>query len=393
MKESFIEDCQTIIQCPSESGHEKEVALFVKNVMEKLSYDKVWIDDVGNVLGVIKGDGPARIMLQGHLDTVSPGNPDDWKFDPHGGVIESGRIYGRGTSDMKCALMAMIYAASDLIPFKKDLCGDIIVAGVVCEEEFEGIAQGIILDRFTPDLVVIGEASNLALKIGQRGRAEVIVEAIGKSAHSSNPAAGVNAVKKITPLISEIQAMDLPEDEFLGPAIIEITDIHSEPYPGASVIPNSCRATFDRRLLPGETESSVLEPVKQIIDRMSDADPDFSARASIAEAKQVCYTGNTIEAKRFFPAWRFSEDTGFVKQALSALEKAGLEPKISYYRFCTDGSQSAGLRNIPTLGFGPSRESLAHVVNEYVEIDQLRAARIGYKAITESSLHSSSPLR
>ena len=387
MNASFIEDCQKMVQCPSESGHESAAAQQAKTVMERLGYDRVWIDEVGNVAGLIKGNGPGSILLEGHLDTVGIGNRSDWRFDPYAAIIDAGRIHGRGTSDMKCALMAMIYGAADLIPQKQDLAGDILVAGVVCEEEFEGVAQGVLLDQIKPpDLVVIGEASELTVKIGQRGRAEIVVVTHGKSAHSSNPGAGINAVKKMNRLLSEMENLDLPQDEFLGSAIIEVTDIHSEPYPGSSVIPSMCRATFDRRLLPGETEDSVLDPIRKIVQRLGDADPDFSADVSLAQASQVCYTGKTIETKRFFPAWRFNADETFVQQALSAVEQAGLVPKISYYSFCTNASQCAGLRGIPTIGFGPSRENLAHVLDEYVEIDQLEKARKGYTAIAANAL-------
>ena len=74
MNQEFISDCQRAVQIPSESGHEEAVASFIKSVMEKLEYDKVWIDEVGNVLGLIKGNGPATIMLEGHMDTVGIGS-------------------------------------------------------------------------------------------------------------------------------------------------------------------------------------------------------------------------------------------------------------------------------------------------------------------------------
>ncbi len=305
MNDIFIEDCRQMIQCPSESGHEKAAADLAKTVMERLGYDRVWIDRVGNVLGLIKGKGPGTILLEGHLDTVGIGNRDDWRFDPHGAIIDNGRIYGRGTSDMKCALMAMIYGAADLIPRKDDLCGDIVVAGVVCEEEFEGVAQGVILDQIKPDLVIIGEASELAVKIGQRGRAEVVVVTHGKSAHSSNPSAGINAVKKMTRLLLEIEALTLPSDIFLGSAIIEVTDIHSEPYPGSSVIPSLCRASLDRRLLPGETEASILNPIREIIQRLKSKDPDFSAEVFLARPNR-----SATPVKPFKPN-AFSRPGGF----------------------------------------------------------------------------------
>lgn len=386
MDSIFINDCQTVIQHPSESGQEENAARFVKGVMEKLGYDEVWIDKLGNVLGRIKGNGSSVILFDGHIDTVGVNDADAWKYDPFKGEIDQGRIYGRGTSDMKCALMAMVYGAADLIPEKDKLNGDIVVAGIVCEEEFEGVAQSHVLDEIKPDLVIIGEASELNLKIGQRGRAEVVVVTHGRSAHSSNPQAGINAVKKMNRLLREIESMTLDTDDFLGPAIIEVTDIISEPYPGASVIPLKCRATLDRRTLPGETKETVLSPIRKIIKRLGENDPDFSAEVCLARAKQVCYTGTPIDAERFFPAWQFQVDETFIQQSLAALNSAGLSPEISHYSFCTNGSQSAGFRGIPTLGFGPSRENLAHVANEYVEIDQLEKARAGYKALAAGAL-------
>jgi putative selenium metabolism hydrolase len=382
----FIKDCQEVIRIPSESGQEEAVAGFFKARMESLGYDRAWIDEKGNVLGLIEGNTNRTIMLEGHMDTVGVSDPKAWTVDPFGGIVDNGRIYGRGTSDMKCALMGMVYGAADLIAQKKLLGGRVLVAGTVCEEEFEGVAQGHILDQITPDLVIIGEASELMVKIGQRGRAEVVIETHGKSAHSSNPSAGINAIKKMTQLLSAIDFMALAEDDLLGPAIIEVTDIRSEPYPGASVIPSYCRATLDRRTLPGETEEMVLASIQKIIDDLAVRDPEFSGQVYLAQATQRCYTGNLIEAKRFFPAWRFEAETPFVQNALSALEIAGISTGISFYSFCTNGSQSAGFRGIPTLGFGPSRENLAHVADEYVEIDQLEKARIGYRVIAANAL-------
>jgi putative selenium metabolism hydrolase len=386
MTTQFIDDCRELVKRPSLSGQEKEAALYIKTVMDRLGYDKTWIDDFGSTIGVIEGNGPANVMLQGHMDTVGIVDRDKWQFDPYSATIADGRIYGRGTSDMKCALMAMIHGAADLIPRKNELSGNIVVAGIVCEEEFEGVAQGHVLDQIDAGLVVIGEASELALNIGQRGRAEIVLVTHGKSAHSSNPAAGINAVKKMCCLLTELETLELPRDDFLGDAIMELTDIHSEPYPGASVIPARCRATLDRRLLPGETEDSILAPIRSVISRIAAEDSDFSAEAFLAEAEQVCYTGNSMAAKRFFPAWRFSREESFVKKATAALSEAGLPVKISHYSFCTDGSQSAGMRQIPTIGFGPSRENLAHVMNEYVEIEQLEKARKGYAAIVAKML-------
>jgi len=381
MKENLVQHCSEIVRIPSESGREKDAALFVKTVMESLGFDRVWIDRLGSVIGVVDGSGPMTVMMEGHLDTVGVPEPDAWSVPPFGGEVRCERLYGRGTSDMKSALMAMVYAAADFIPRKSELNGSIVVAGVVCEEIFEGVAQGEVLDQVQPDLVIIGEASELDLCIGQRGRAEIQVTVYGKSAHSARPEAGINAVKNMCRLIERIDTLVLPYDKFLGPAIQELTDVISSPYPGASVIPEKCTATYDRRLLPGETEDSVLAPIRDIIDDLRQTDPEFRADARIVEADLVCYTGETISARRFFPAWHFPENAYFVEAASRGLKTGGFDSRFSHYSFCTDGSQSAGVRGIPTVGFGPSRENLAHVVDEYIEIDQLLKAYHGYIAM------------
>jgi acetylornithine deacetylase/succinyl-diaminopimelate desuccinylase-like protein len=182
MTDRFIEDCRQPIQQVSESGHEGAANRHLRSVMDRLGFDRTWIDGLGNAIGVIEGKGEAAVMLQGHMDTVGIVGPDQWRFDPHGGAIDQGRIYGRGTSDMKCALMAMACGAADLIPRKNELAGSIVVAGVVCEEEFEGVAQGHVLDQVGADMVLVTH---------------------GRSAHSSNPAAGINAVKKMCRLLGE----------------------------------------------------------------------------------------------------------------------------------------------------------------------------------------------
>ena len=376
--ETITTYCQKFIKIPGETGLEKDAADFLKNIMEELDFDEVSVDDWGNVIGTIEGNGSQNILLEGHLDTVGIGDPALWSVEPYAGVIRDGRLYGRGASDMRTALMTMVLAAAALIPERDSLKGNISVAGIVCEETFEGVAFGKVLDVVQPDLVILGEASELHLNIGQRGRAEIQVITFGKSAHSANPDAGINAVKQMMQLCPQIDKLSLGHDELLGPAILELTDIRSEPYPGKSVIPEKCIVTYDRRLLPGETEESVLQPIQDIIARLQEQDPAFKAEAKIVEAEERCYTDAIISGKRFFPAWKFPPDASFIQTAQQALKQSGLSGELSHYAFCTDGSQSAGIRGIPTLGFGPSRENLAHVVDEYVELEQLVQAYHGY---------------
>ena len=387
-KKSVLKLCQDLIRIKSYSGEEEKVVEILKETFVKMGYDDVFVDTYGNIIGHIKGNRPGKkILFDGHMDTVPVPDPSKWSQNPFAADIVDGKIYGRGTSDMKGALCAMVcagaYFAEDT---GKDFPGDIYVAGVVHEECFEGIAARKVSARVKPDYVVIGEASECNLKRGQRGRAEIVVETYGKPAHSANPQNGINAVYKMAKLIERIRDIDMTHDEFLGDGILELTDIKSTPYPGASVVPDYCRATYDRRLLVGETKENVLMPILNIIKAMEKEDPEFKANAYYAKGQEKCHTGETIEGERFFPGWVYDEDDEYVQKTYKGLKDIGLDPIITHYSFCTNGSHYAGEAGIKTIGFGPSKENLAHTIDEYIEVDQLLKVTQGYYAISKSVL-------
>ncbi len=382
-KEYLVAMLQEMIRRPSLSGQEKNVADYVEAQMKSLGFHEVERDHYGNVCGVIRlGGGGKRILLEGHMDQVDVSEPSKWTQDPFGAEIVGGKMYGRATSDMKGNLAASIMAAALLKENPKDLQGEIVVAASVHEECFEGVASQAIGERWKPDCVVIGEASSLNIKRGQRGRAEVVLETFGKPSHSSNPSVGLNAVKTMVPLLALLEERFEPQKHpVLGEGILELTDIISTPYPGASVVPEGCRVTFDRRLLVGETKENVLTQIQTIIDEAKTRDSRLEAQVSLAVGKDHCYTGEPIEAVRYAPGWLFPEDHWFVQAALEGLHSLGQKPELSHYAFCTNGSYYAGQAQIPTIGYGGSHEHLAHVIDEYIEIDQLIGACEGYQAI------------
>ena len=382
-KQLVIALCQELIQRQSYSGDENGVVERMKQAFEALKFDEVFIDGYGSILGRIKGNRPGKaLLLDGHIDIVPVPDESKWTHKPFSGEVVDGKIYGRGASDMKGAVSAMIAAAAFFAAdTRRDFAGEIYVSGVVFEECFEGVAARKISERVKPDYVVIGESSELNLKRGQRGRAEIVVETFGKPAHSANPRAGVNAVYKMAELIGEIGKLKAPVHEILGEGILELTDIKSSPYPGASVVPDYCRATYDRRLLVGETKASVLLPLLELIGEMKRKDAQFEANAHFASDVQKCYTGEEIRGERFVPGWVMDQDDEFVQVALAGLRSAGLDAEIAQYSFCTNGSHYAGEAGIKTIGFGPSRENLAHTIDEYIEIDQLLKAVDGYYGI------------
>lgn len=391
-QEDLIALCQELIRQKSYSGAEDKVVRCMEEHFKKLGFDDYFVDEYGNIIGHIKGKKPGKsLLLDGHIDTVPVVDEKKWQHDPFGAEIIDGKIYGRGASDMKGAVSAMIMAAAFFAEdTERDFSGDIYVSGVVHEECFEGIAARMISQAIKPDYVIIGEASELNLKRGQRGRAEIVMETFGKPAHSANPEKGVNAVYKMAKLIERVNQLETTLHPVLGKGILELTDIKSAPYPGASVVPEYCRATYDRRLLVGETKESVLEPIQALIRAMEAEDLHFKATASYAVGTEQCHTGATIEGERFFPGWLYDEEDEFVQGALQGLKDAGLHPEVTQYSFCTNGSHYAGELGIKTIGFGPSKENLAHTIDEYIEIDQLVKGAQGIYGILKSVLKAES---
>ena len=112
----------------------------------------------------------------------------------------------------------------------------------------------------------------------------------------------------------------------------------------------------------------------------------MNVKVAFSEGTEKCYTGNSISAERYFPAWILEEDDQVVQTALKALCGVNIKPSVSHYSFCTNGSYYAGEAGIKTIGFGPSAENLAHTADEYIEIGQLLSACRGYYSIAEKLL-------
>ena len=383
-----VELCRKLIMKQSYSGQEDGVAGALEEALKELGFDSVNVDKYGNVIGCIKGKRPGKkLLFDGHIDTVPVTDETEWKYPPFAAEIHDGKIYGRGTSDMKGAVAAFVSAAANFAQdTDRDFAGELYVAGVVHEECFEGVAAREISKAVCPDYVVIGEASTLNLKVGQRGRGEIVVETFGKPCHSANPEKGINAVYKMAKVIEAIRTLEPSHHPVLGDGILELTDIKSAPYPGASVVPEYCRATYDRRLLVGETKESVLEPLQKLMDQLMAEDPQLKVKVSYAVGEEQCYTGNKIQGERFFPGWLYDENEAFVQDVKKELEDMGYTPSITQYNFCTNGSHYAGEAGIKTFGLGPSQENLAHTVNEYIEIDQLTKVTDCYYGVMKALL-------
>jgi putative selenium metabolism hydrolase len=379
-KNELIEFARRLIRQPSPSCEEGPLTQIVLDEMKRLGFDRVWADENGSAVGLIEGAHPGPTLLfDAHTDTVGIAPGSVWTREPFGAEIADACLYGRGAADMKGALAAMLHAAGSVD--KSKLAGRVVLSASVMEEVYEGGALKTVMDAVKPDFVVIGEASELNLVRGGRGRAEIHLETIGRPSHSSSPHLGVNAIHLMMKVIAAVDKIEMGEHPLLGPGILALTDIISEPYPAYSVIPAICKATYDRRLLPGETVEEVLGAITSLPELK-----DINFNAKIAAGVHRAYTGKVLSCHKFFPAWELDENHPFVQNALRGLRASGLDPDMRAYRFCTNAAYSIGEAGVPTIGFGPGAEGDAHVVDEKIRLEDLEKAALGYKGIIEAVL-------
>ncbi len=370
----LIDFHRQLVRLPSLSGQEGGVAEAVLRKMRSLDFDQVWQDELGNVIGVKRGAHPgARLLFDAHMDVVPVTTPEAWSCDPFGAELRDGRIYGRGACDTKASLAAMVVGLGRLP--RDAFRGEVALVASVGEEILEGAGLAAALDALRPDGVVIGEPSDCQLGIGQRGRARLLFKAAGRAAHSSSPDQSQNAVYIAAELIQRVRVLPLPEDAVLGRGLIAPIQIISQPYPSTSTQPYLCEITCDRRLVRGETAESVLTEYRAGLSDLSDWSLEL-----VTEGYTTC-TCVELRQPDFHPAWAMEADSDWVRKAAGALEEAGIPAQFFHAPYCTNGSASAGERGIPTLIFGPGSIEQAHVVDEFVAVDELERGLRGYQAL------------
>jgi len=314
---------------------------------------------------------------------VGVGDASTWKHDPFGAEIEEGVLYGRGAADMKGALAAMVYGAKALLDQDVPLHGELYLVGAVQEEPCEGLGMQILIEEedLIPDYVLLGEATNLQVCRGQRGRMEIKVVVRGRSCHASLPHLGNNAIYTAARLIFGVEMLNtqLAEDRFLGPGTLAVT--HIENTAGSrNGVPDSCTFYIDRRLTLGETEAKAMAEIQGVLLR-----EEADATISVPEYTSTSYTGYQARAKAYYPAWALDRAHPLVQRVCRAIRaELGYRPNIGKWAFSTDGVYTAGMAGIPTVGFGPGEERYAHVADERIRIEAvLRAARAYARIATE----------
>ena len=363
-RDQVIDLCRALVRARSLAGREAEAAAVAARWMQHLGYDEVFVDEYGSVVGRIHGSGAGpRLHFDGHLDNVPATSLEHWTHDPFAAELADGKIWGRGATDMKGPLAAMICAAA--FAARDVLRGTITVSASVAEEELEGPALNAILRHQPADMVIIGESTLLHAGIGQKGRAGIRVTTHGRPAHSSVPHMGDNAVYRMVEAIQRLRQVVPPEDELLGSGVMELVEIVSAPYPGTSIIPDRCTVRWDRRLIRGETRESVLGGVRAALAGVEHVDVAY------LDVAVPCYTGATLRSDDFHPAWDVPATSPLAQAALHGIAAAGLAARTCSIAYCTNGSGSAGDLGIPSIVIGPGDPAQFHVIDEYISVDQL----------------------
>lgn len=371
---------QELVRIPSLSGEEKDVAQKIRDLVQDAGVDSASIDAYGNVLALIRGSGDGCLLLEGHMDHVPPGTLSLWEHPPYSGEIIGGNVYGRGSVDMKGGLASMISSIPDITT--KERSATILLAFVVHEETVEGAAVHKALEvlNFFPDLVVLGEPTELDLAVGHRGRSLIRVELWGRSAHASMPHKGINTLERAGEYIHKVELLKplLPDHPRLRRATITPISVECSPR-RLPQLPDYCELIFDRRLVLDEKESDVIVPLQKIVRQMIDGRKIRDGNVSILEETHICWTGNVLEVKDFFPAWITPEE-----QCTAVRKALPDNTRTLIWDFSTDGVYTSSVAGIPTVGFGPGNWRTAHQPNEAIPIKQLEKAREGYVRIVEN---------
>ena len=378
-REDIIAFLRDMVRIPSESCEEKDVILRIKEEMEKVGFDTIEIDKMGNIIGTI-GHGKHVIAMDAHVDTVGVGDRAQWNFDPYEGFEDETKVGGRGTSDQEGGMASLVYAGKII----KDLGleGDytLLVTGTVQEEDCDGLPWQYMIEQsnIRPAFVVITEPTSLNVYRGHRGRMEIKVTTKGVSCHGSAPERGDNAIYKMAPIIQDIEKLNpkLHDDPFLGKGTITISEIFFS-SPSRCAVADGCTISIDRRLTDGETHTMALEQIRNL-----PSVKNVQAEVEMYTYERPSYTGLVYPTESYFPTWVLDEDHVVCQSTVDTYKKLfQKEPLVDKWTFSTNAVSIMGRHNIPCIGFGPGAENQAHAPNEITFKDELVKACALYAAL------------
>ena len=372
-----------LVRIPSLPGEEEAVALRIVDEMRALGFDEARTDRAGNVVGRIAGtQGAPPVLLSSHMDVVDAGDAEAWEHDPYGGVIAGGCLHGRGSMDVKGQLALQVYAAARFVDERP--AGDLLVVCSVYEEKGGwGMMHHMDTAAQRPGAVILGEATGLDLCTGHRGHAELAVEIHGLAAHASQPEHGRNPNRVLPHVLAALNELSdaQPCDPVLGLATLTPTVVETWPRSG-NVIPDRIRVTLDMRVLPGWDEGRAIAELEALLAER--VPPAEGVRVEVLPGRVThrAWTGWEDEHSNFTPGFLLDDGHPVVAAAAAALRRAtGSEPRIRQWKFGTDGGHCCGTHGVPTIGFAPGREALAHTNRERLELEPARAAYDAYPAL------------
>jgi succinyl-diaminopimelate desuccinylase len=315
-----------------------------------------------NVIVRLRGSGSAPTLLYlGHLDTVPPGEVP-WTYPPLSGELVDGRIWGRGSADMKSGLAAMLVAMAALKQANVSLPGDLVLAAVIGEEVDCAGSKYFLSERGMDNVgwLVISEPTAMDFVVAHRGALWVEATTYGKTAHGSMPYLGVNAILGMMEFIHRVQGFEhsWQPHPLLAPPTISVNTIAGGVK--TNVVPDICRATIDLRTLPGQQHPEILASLQRLADDVAEHQPDLRAEVRAVNDEPPVQT--PAADPLILAAQRAAEVTLGGKRPVRA---------ATYY---TDASVLQPPTGVPTLIVGPGEDGQAHQPNEWVSVEALKSA-------------------
>lgn len=365
-----------LVKIPSYSfkeNQEKETAEYIYNLFQKEGISAELIEVLPgryNINAVIPGSGEGKsLMLSGHLDTV----PAYDMKDPFSGMIQDGRLHGRGSCDMKGPLAAMIAAVIGIKRSGVKLKGDLYFIGVIDEEESGKGIEYIADNGPYTDGAVIGEPTAMKLARGQKGLEWIRITILGRKVHGGKMEQGINAIEMAGRLINRIYSGYVPElrkreHPILGFPTINIGKIEGGDQP--STVPGSCILEIDRRWVLGENIEQVYDELKDIIDEMHESDNRFNA-----EIKGFFTKDEILPHKPFIT----DDNDPLVKSIEKVMNEAGyFSSELTVFPAWSDAGVLAEYTNTKCVVMGPGDITSAHSDGECIETEDMKEAALIY---------------
>jgi len=342
-----------VADAPGEGNIGSVLANLMKEIGLKVTTYNLAPDRV-NVVGELTGTGSGRsLILNGHMDTVGV---DEMK-DPFSGDVKDGRLYGRGSQDMKGSLAAMLGTMKALIDGSVTLAGDLIMTAVA-DEENQSLGTMELVKTLTADAAIVTEPTDLQVVSAHRGWIWYEVEVKGTAAHGSRFQDGKDAILLMGRFLVALEK--LSEELVLrsGHPLTGPPSIHTSLIEGGSdmcTYPPRCTVSIERRTVSGENELQVTREIQNIINKLNEEDPDFNAKLSVIAERSPLDTDS---------------DSGVMKALLSAYQnQQGKPAQITGAAYWTDAAllAEAGMESVL---IGPSGEGL-HSAEEWVELESV----------------------